>query len=98
MEPAEGAEDSSFPGEFLSDAIALKEHNTKNKTTRIVFYTIERHEELCFKKQESFPRITDLLSGITAHRETQASTPVAGKKMQSHCLGGFLGFCGAGIK
>lgn len=76
----EGAEDSSFPGELLPDPITLKEHNTNNKKTGIVFYSIEQCEELCFKEQECFPRITDLLSGITADREMQASALVMGKK------------------
>lgn len=81
MESVEGSEDSSRPGELLPDPlITLKEHNTKNNKSGIVFYSREQREDLCFTEQEHFPRITDLLSGIRSDRKMQASAQVMGKK------------------
>lgn len=62
----EGSEDSSCPGKLLPDPLTtLKEHKTKNNKSDIVFYGREQCEELCFTEKEHFPRITDLLSGVS---------------------------------
>lgn len=92
-EPAEEPGGNSFPGELLPDPITLKEHNIKNKKTGVIFYSIEQRGKLCFKEQAFFPRITDLLSGITADREMQARALVMGKKSWVTRPGCFLGFC-----
>lgn len=76
--------------------ITLKEHNTKNNKSGIVFYSREQCEDLCFTEQERFPRITDLLSGIRSDRKMQASAQVMGKKSWVTGFVCFLSFCGAG--